>query len=130
MLPASFSDIAIVSCGTLTLELNHLKETGFLDARQILYTTPGLHERPKELERQLVKRVEKAKEEASKVGDKMIEEARLSIESEKHTAIKEIKNQVAELSLQITERLLKKNLSKEKEQKELINEYIKDLKLN
>ena len=71
-----------------------------------------------------------AKEEASKVGDKMIEEARLSIESEKHTAIKEIKNQVAELSLQITERLLKKNLSKEKEQKELINEYIKDLKLN
>ena len=67
MLPTSFSDIAIVSCGTLTLELNHLKETGFLDAQQILFTTPGLHERPKELERQLVKRVEKAKEEASKI---------------------------------------------------------------
>jgi len=63
----SFSDIAIVSCGTLTLELNHLKESGFLDAQQILFTTPGLHERPKELERQLSKRVEKAKEEASKV---------------------------------------------------------------
>jgi hypothetical protein len=26
----SFSDIAIVSCGTLSLELNHLRETGFL----------------------------------------------------------------------------------------------------
>jgi hypothetical protein len=63
----SFSDIAIVSCGTLTLELNHLRETGFLDARQILFTAPGLHERPKELERQLIKRVEKAKEKASKV---------------------------------------------------------------
>ncbi len=36
---ASFSDIAIVSCGTLTLELNHLKEAGSLDAGQILYTT-------------------------------------------------------------------------------------------
>ena len=45
----SFSDIAIVSCGTLTLELNHLKETGFLNAQQILFTTPGLHEKPKEL---------------------------------------------------------------------------------
>lgn len=52
----SFSDITIVSCGTLTPELNHLKETGFLDARHIFYTSPGLHERPKELESQLVKR--------------------------------------------------------------------------
>lgn len=63
----SFSDIAIVSCGTLTLELNHLKETGFLDARQILYTTPGLHEEPRELERQLVERIGKAKDRADKV---------------------------------------------------------------
>ena len=63
----SFSDIIIVSCGTLTMELNYLKESGFLDAQQILFTTPGLHERPKELERQLIKRVEQAKEKASKV---------------------------------------------------------------
>jgi len=63
----SFSDIVIVSCGTLTLELNHLKETGFLDAQQILFTTPGLHEKPKELERQLINRVERAKEKASKI---------------------------------------------------------------
>jgi hypothetical protein len=64
---ASFSDIAIVSCGTLSLELNHLRETGFLNARQILYTTPGLHETPLELERQLIKQIAKAKEMAKKV---------------------------------------------------------------
>ncbi len=64
---ASFSDTAIVSCGTLTLELNHLKETGFLNARQILYTTPGLHEDPRELERQLIERIGKAKDRADKV---------------------------------------------------------------
>jgi hypothetical protein len=63
----SFSDIAIVSCGTLSLELNHLSETGFLNARQILYTTPGLHETPRELERQLVKQIVKAKDMANKV---------------------------------------------------------------
>jgi hypothetical protein len=63
----SFCDIAIVSCGTLSLELNHLRKTGFLNARQILYTTPGLHEAPRELERQLIKQIGKAKEMANKV---------------------------------------------------------------
>jgi len=63
----SFSDIAIVSCGTLSLELNHLKETGFLDAKQVFYTTPGLHENPGDLERQLLHQVEKAKDKAKKV---------------------------------------------------------------
>jgi len=63
----SFSDIAIVSCGTLSLELNHLKEDGFLDANHLFFTTPGLHEDPRELERQLIQRIEKAKEKADKV---------------------------------------------------------------
>jgi hypothetical protein len=63
----SFSDIAIVSCGTLSLELNHLKKNGFLDTQHMFFTTPGLHENCKELERQLVQRVQKAKEKADKV---------------------------------------------------------------
>jgi hypothetical protein len=63
----SFSDTAIVSCGTLSLELNHLKESGFLDAEQILYTTPGLHEDPRELERQLLSRIREARERVEKV---------------------------------------------------------------
>jgi hypothetical protein len=63
----SFADIAIVACGTLSLELSYLANTGFLKTRQILYTTPGLHENPQELERQLIQRVEKAKEKAQKV---------------------------------------------------------------
>ncbi len=60
----TFKDIAIVSCGTVSLELNYLKKEGFLDARQIYFTTPGLHETPKELEKQLVERIQKAKEKA------------------------------------------------------------------
>jgi len=63
----SFSDIVIVSCGTLSLELSYLKKTGFLDASQILYTRPGLHEKPRELERQLLRRIEKAKNLSEKV---------------------------------------------------------------
>ena len=47
----SFSTIAIVSCGTLSLELNHLKTEGFLDTPQIYYTTPGLHQDIPEMEK-------------------------------------------------------------------------------
>jgi hypothetical protein len=63
----SFSDIAIVSCGTLSLELNYLKNEGFLDAKAIYYTTPGLHQDCRELERQLIDRVAKAKQTADRV---------------------------------------------------------------
>jgi hypothetical protein len=63
----SFSNIAIVSCGTLSLELNYLKKTGFLDTDHLFYTTPGLHEDIHELERQLLQRIDKAQEKTDKV---------------------------------------------------------------
>ena len=63
----SFSDIAIVSCGTLSLELNHLKKEGFLDTDHLFFTTPGLHEDIRELERQLIEKITKAKEKVDKV---------------------------------------------------------------
>jgi hypothetical protein len=57
----SFQDHAIVACGTLNMELNHLKDSGFLDARKILYTKPGRHEVPRELESQLIRQISTAK---------------------------------------------------------------------
>lgn len=73
---------------------------------------------------------DQAKSDAKVVGEKMIDEARASIVSEKNDAIQQIKDQVAELSIQITEKLLKKNLSDDKSQQELIKGYMKDIKLN
>lgn len=63
----SFSGIAIVSCGTLRMELNRLKDEGFLDTEYLYFTTPGLHEDIHELERQLIDRISQAKETAGKV---------------------------------------------------------------
>ena len=63
----SFADIAVVSCGTMSLELNYLKQEGFLDTQHIFYTTPGLHQDIPELERQLINRINKAREKADKV---------------------------------------------------------------
>lgn len=63
----SFADIAIVSCGTLTMELTHLKKEGFLNAKHIFFTTPGLHQDIEDLESQLIRQVKKAREIADKV---------------------------------------------------------------
>jgi len=51
----------------LTLELNHLRKSGFLNARRIEYTKPGRHEVPRELESQLVDRIGKAKSYAESI---------------------------------------------------------------
>jgi hypothetical protein len=63
----SFRDCAIVACGTLNMELNHLRDSGFLDARKILYTKPGRHEVPRELESQLIRQIGTAKTYASNI---------------------------------------------------------------
>lgn len=62
----SFGDYAIVACGTMIPELNYLKEIGFLDV-QAIYTAPGLHQVPDELENQLQKQLEIAKKSAKKI---------------------------------------------------------------
>ena len=63
----SFLEYAIVACGTLNMELNHLRDSGFLDARKILYTKPGRHEVPRELESQLIRQISNAKKYARKI---------------------------------------------------------------
>jgi hypothetical protein len=63
----SFKGISIVSCGTMKSEIEYLKDTDFLDADKILFTAPGLHEKQMELEKQLLKQLEKAKSYSPKV---------------------------------------------------------------
>jgi len=63
----SFKDYVIVSCGTLGPELNYLRKQGFLDAKKIVYTTPGRHEVLKELESQLIQKIDSAKEHSKKI---------------------------------------------------------------
>ena len=63
----SFEHYVIVACGTLAPELNYLRKQGFLDARKILYTTPGRHEVLKELESQLIEKITQAKQHSKKI---------------------------------------------------------------
>lgn len=74
--------------------------------------------------------VEEAKEKALAEGAKMIENAKVAIETEKKAALEEVKVQVGVLSLNIAEKLLKRNFADEKAQQALVEELVKDLKLN
>ncbi|HTE32426.1 MAG TPA: F0F1 ATP synthase subunit B [Chryseolinea sp.] len=73
---------------------------------------------------------EEAEGVAKKSADKIIEEARAAIGIEKQAALREIKVQVATFSLEIAEKLLRENLSTDKAQKDLVDRYVKDIKVN
>ena len=73
---------------------------------------------------------EDAKAETSKITAKMIEDAKASIENEKRAALADVKTQVAALSLDITEKVLRTQLGDKKAQETLVDEYVKDLNLN
>lgn len=74
--------------------------------------------------------VAEAKETANAEGDKIIAAARESIENEKMAAITELKNQVATLSIEIAEKILKEELSSEEKQKAILDNMVKDINLN
>jgi F-type H+-transporting ATPase subunit b len=71
-----------------------------------------------------------AREQAKREGVKMITEAREAIRNERVAAIYEIKKQVAELSVAISEKILNKELSDPGKQEELIEKSLRDLKFN
>ena len=77
-----------------------------------------------------IKMKEEAQLDAKKLSDKIVEEARAAINIEKQAALKDVKVQVAMFSLEIAEKLMKKNLAADKAQKDLVESYVKDLKVN
>jgi len=71
--------------------------------------------------------VSEAREQAIAEKDKILTSARMTIESEKNIAIKEIRNVAAELSVQIAEKIIRRELSNDQKQKELVEQMMKEL---
>ena len=76
------------------------------------------------------KMISDSKIEAQAVGQKMIEQAKVAIESEKNAAMAELKAQVSTLSLEIAEKLLREELSNKDSQMKLVEKMLDDAKLN
>jgi F-type H+-transporting ATPase subunit b len=75
------------------------------------------------------KMIAEAKGKASEEADKIVEKARTGIEREKALALADIREQVANLSVDIASKLLSEKLSQTGEQGKLIDHYLKDIDL-
>jgi len=74
--------------------------------------------------------ISESKEQAKLEGDKMVQQAQIAIEGEKKAAMADIKNQVAELSVAIAEKIMQQELSKTDRQLKLVDDLLGDIKLN
>ena len=74
--------------------------------------------------------VREAREQAVRERDKLINDARVSIEVEKNAAIRQIYNVAAELSVKVAEKLIRYELSNDQKQKELVEKMISEMPVN
>ena len=84
----------------------------------------------KEAREMKTKMISDAKEDAKAEADKMIVNAQAAIQSEKKAAVAEIKNQVASLSIEIAEKVMKNELGNKGEQLKLVETMLGDATLN
>jgi F-type H+-transporting ATPase subunit b len=71
--------------------------------------------------------IAEAKEQAKADACKILEDAKIAIQKEKEKALKDVNNQIAELSIYIAEKVLRKNLSEQQEQQEFVNQLIAEV---
>ncbi|RDV11771.1 F0F1 ATP synthase subunit B [Pontibacter diazotrophicus] len=76
------------------------------------------------------KLVETAREKANEEGARMIAVAREAIENEKRAAIADVKNKAAALSIEIAERILRRELSDPQAQQALAQSYVSEVSLS
>lgn len=74
--------------------------------------------------------IETAKQKATDEGARLIMQAREAIQNEKQAALAEVKNTAAQLSIDIAERILRRELTDTAAQKQLVTDYLQEVKLN
>lgn len=74
--------------------------------------------------------VEKAQQKAREEGSRLLNEAKAQIETEKQNAIRDIRAQVAELSVLIAEKVIRKKLSSDSKQMDLIDKLLDEVSVD
>lgn len=74
--------------------------------------------------------VAEAKAVAESEAKRIVETARMVIENEKNAAMTEVKNLVANLSIEIAEIVLRKHFENNAEQQSFVQKHLQDIKLN
>lgn len=76
------------------------------------------------------KMIDEARFKANEEANRIVENARERIENEKMAAITELKNQIALLSIEIAEKLIREELARDKKQEALIQKMLDNIKSN
>lgn len=71
-----------------------------------------------------------AKEKADNEAKAIVEDAKTAIHYEKMKAMTDIKNEIANMSIEIAEKILREELSEQSKQEELVNKWMQDVHLN
>jgi F-type H+-transporting ATPase subunit b len=74
--------------------------------------------------------INEARTKATEESDRLRRLAREEIHNQKMAAITELKNQVAVLSIQVAEKVIRQHLASDNKQQELVAEYLQDIKMN
>ena len=74
--------------------------------------------------------INEARSKATTEADRLLQIAREGIQNEKMAAITDLKNQVANLSIEIAEKVMRNQLSNDERQKMLIADLLKEIKIN
>ncbi len=83
-----------------------------------------------EAREQTVKMISDAKEKAKSEYDRIVADAQLAITQQKNAALVEVKNQVGSMVIEVSEKILRRELSNKAEQEKYINELAEGVKLN
>jgi F-type H+-transporting ATPase subunit b len=108
-------------------EMAHLKADNEKILAEAKAERDGILKEAKEVKDKMIA---EAKDKAAEEGKKLIQSAREAIRNEKEAAINEMKSQIAILSVDIAEKVLKEKLGQGQAQKDLMKKLIREADLN
>ena len=123
----AFIDESLENAKQANFQLEHLKAEGERILSEARAQQAVILKEANEMRNKIVN---DAKESASVEASKIMEEAKAGIQKEKELAMREVKNQIASLSIEIAERVLRKNLNDKIAQTELVDNLIKEIQQN
>ena len=117
---------ALISAEKAKEEMASLQSDNEATLKKARAERDSLLKEAREIKQQLI---DDAKNEAQSEAKKIISQAQETIQNEKKAAISDLKNQVASLSIDIAEKVLKEKLSDDKTQMNLVKDLVKDVTL-
>jgi len=118
---------ALMSADTAKKEMEKLKADNEVIMAEARAEKEKIVQEAKQIREKLIG---DAKNDAAEEAKKLLKSARIDIENEKVAAIQEVKNKVAELSIEIAEKILREKLADTAEQRSMIDRLVKDVMPN